>query len=220
MMGYIKDPEAIYQQSFERVRAATSLDHLPHDIAEIIVRIVHSCGMPDITDDIAFTTDAAEKAAAAIGRGKPIIADCAMVASGITKKFLPLNNPIIMTLYDEGVIETAKKLGTTRSAAAVEKWAEHIDGAIVAIGNAPTALFHLLEKIDQGWPKPAVIIGFPVGFVGAAEAKAALAERRDLSFISLQGRRGGSAMAAAAVNSVSIRAAAIKASVIKTGQKS
>ena len=214
-MEYLKDPEAIYQQSFERVRAATDLDKMPHDIAEIIVRIVHSCGMPDIADDMAFTDDAAQKAGAAIAKGKPIIADCAMVASGITRKFLPRNNPIIMTLYDEGVPGAAKTLGTTRSAAAVEKWAEHIDGAVVAIGNAPTALFHLLEKIDQGWPKPAVIMGFPVGFVGAAEAKAALAERDDLSFISLQGRRGGSAMAAAAVN-----AAAIAASVIKTGQKS
>ena len=127
-----------------------------------------------------------------------------MVASGITARFLPQNNPIIMTLYDEDIPDRAQSLGTTRSAAAVEDWFEHIEGAVVVIGNAPTALFHLLEKIDQGWPKPAAVLGFPVGFVGAAESKSALASRDDLDFLTVHGTRGGSAMASAAVNAAAI----------------
>lgn len=206
MTDYIKDPAAIYALSFERVRAATDLARFPEDVAELAIRVVHACGMPDLADDLAFTPDVAIKAVDALKKGAPILADCAMVASGITARFLPQSNPIIMTLYDEAMPDRAKALGTTRSAAAVEDWQDHIDGAVVAIGNAPTALFHLLEKIDQGWPKPAAIFGFPVGFVGAAESKSALAGRSDLDFLVVQGTRGGSAMASAAVNATALLA--------------
>lgn len=204
---YIKDPAAIYAQSFERVRAATSLDRFPEDVAEIVIRVVHACGMPDIADDIAFTPDLAQKAVHALASGKPILADCAMVASGITARFLHPNTDIIMTLYHDDIPARAKALGTTRSAAAVEDWHDHLDGAVVAIGNAPTALFHLMEKLDQGWPKPAAILAFPVGFVGAAESKEAVSLRHDVDFITAQGTRGGSAMASAAVNAAALLAA-------------
>ena len=203
---YIKDPAAIYAQSFERVRAATDLSRFPDDIAEVVIRIVHACGMPDLADDIAFTPDLARNSAEALKAGAPIIADCAMVASGITTRFLPKANPVIMTLYDEAIPDRAKAMATTRSAAAVEDWRAHIDGAVVVIGNAPTALFHLLEHLDRDWPKPAAILGFPVGFVGAAESKAALAARADLDFITVHGTRGGSAMASGALNAVAIQA--------------
>ena len=203
---YIKDPAAIYAQSFERVRAATDLSRFPDDIAEVVVRIVHACGMPDLADDIAFTPDLARKAAEALKAGAPIIADCAMVASGITTRFLPKANPVIMTLYDAAIPDRAKAMATTRSAAAVEDWCAHIDGAVVVIGNAPTALFHLLEHLDRDWPKPAAILGFPVGFVGAAESKAALAARADLDFITVHGTRGGSAMASSALNALALQA--------------
>ena len=205
-VSYIKDPAAIYALSFERVRAATDLSRFPDDVAEMVIRVVHACGMPDLAPDLAFTPDVAAKAQSALAAGKPILADCAMVASGITSRFLPKDNPIIMTLYDDAVPTRAQDLGTTRSAAAVEDWQDHIDGAVVVIGNAPTALFHLMEKIDQGWPKPAAVLGFPVGFVGAAESKAELAARLDLDFLTVHGTRGGSAMASAAVNAAALLA--------------
>ena len=204
--SYIKDPAAIYAQSFERVRAATDLSRFPDDVAEMVIRVVHACGMPDLAPDLAFTPDVAAKAQSALAAGKPILADCAMVASGITSRFLSKDNRIIMTLYDDAVPARAENLGTTRSAAAVEDWHDHIDGAVVVIGNAPTALFHLMEKIDQGWPKPAAVLGFPVGFVGAAESKAELAARPDLDFLTVHGTRGGSAMASAAVNAAALLA--------------
>ena len=204
--SHIKDPAAIYALSFERVRAATDLSRFPDDVAEMVIRVVHACGMPDLAPDLAFTPDVAAKAQSALAAGKPILADCAMVASGITSRFLPKDNPIIMTLYDDAVPARAEDLGTTRSAAAVEDWHDHIDGAVVVIGNAPTALFHLMEKIDQGWPKPAAVLGFPVGFVGAAESKAELAGRPDLDFLTVHGTRGGSAMASAAVNAAALLA--------------
>lgn len=204
--AYIKDPAAIYRLSFERVRAATDLSRFPDDVAELVIRVVHACGMPDAAKDIAFTQNVAAKSAAALAKGAPILADCAMVASGITARFLPQNNPIVMTLYDHDIPARAQDLATTRSAAAVEDWQDHLDGAVVVIGNAPTALFHLLEKIDQGWAKPAAVLGFPVGFVGAAESKAALAARDDLDYLTILGTRGGSAMASAAVNAAAILA--------------
>jgi precorrin-8X/cobalt-precorrin-8 methylmutase len=203
---YIKDPSAIYALSFERAAAATVLDRFPDDVAEIVIRIVHACGMPEVADDIVFTPEVAAKAIAALGAGAAVLADCGMVASGITKRFLSPDTSITMTLYDDGMAGRASRLGTTRSAAAVEDWHDHLDGAVVAIGNAPTALFHLLERIDGGWPKPAVIFGFPVGFVGAAESKDLLAQRDDLDFLTLRGNRGGSAMAAAAVNGAALLA--------------
>jgi len=203
---YIKDPAAIYALSFERVRAAANLSRFPDDIADVVIRIIHACGMPDLAEDVAFTPDLAKKAAMALQGGAPILADCSMVVSGITARFLPQQNPIVMTLYDAALPERAMAMATTRSAAAVEDWREHIDGAVVVIGNAPTALFHLLEKLDQGWPKPAAILGFPVGFVGAAESKTALAARTDVDFITAHGTRGGSAMASGALNALALQA--------------
>ncbi|XDZ65140.1 precorrin-8X methylmutase [Alphaproteobacteria bacterium LSUCC0684] len=205
---YIRDPDAIYALSFERVRAAVELARFPEDVAEIVLRVVHSCGMPEIAEDIIYSEDVARRAVAALRRGAPIIADCAMVASGITRRFLPAQNEIIMTLKDGDIPSKAKALGTTRSAAAVESWPPFLDGAVVAIGNAPTALFHLLERLDEGWPAPAVIFAFPVGFVGAAESKAALAANPPLNsaFMCLSGTRGGSAMASAAINAAALLA--------------
>jgi len=205
---YLRDPEAIYALSFERVRGATRLDRFPPDVGEIVLRIVHACGMPDIVADLIFADDIAARAAAALRDGAPVICDCAMVASGITKRFLPASNRIIMTLNDEDIPAKAKLLGTTRSAAAVESWRPDLAGAVVAIGNAPTALFHLLERISGGWPVPAAIFAFPVGFVGAAESKAALAAAppENTAFMCLAGTRGGSAMASAAVNAAALLA--------------
>ena len=203
---YIKSPEAIYTLSFERVRAASDLSRFPDDVAEMVIRVIHASGMPSAADDIAFTPDVARNAAAALASGVPILADCGMVASGITKRFLHPNTDIIMSLYDDHIPARAAQMGNTRSAAAVEDWHDHIDGAVVVIGNAPTALFHLLDKIDAGWGKPAAILGFPVGFVGAAESKDELAARTDLNFMTIRGTRGGSAMASASVNAAAILA--------------
>ena len=206
--SYLRDPEAIYALSFERVRAATKLDHFKDDVAEIVIRVVHACGMPDLADDITASDDVARAAVQALVSGAPVIADCEMVASGITRRFLPSGNNVLVTLNHDAVPARAKAMQTTRSAAAVEDWHDHLEGAVVAIGNAPTALFHLMEKLDQGWPKPAVIFAFPVGFVGAAESKLALADNppADVSFMAAHGTRGGSAMASAAVNAAALLA--------------
>lgn len=208
---YIKSPEAIYTLSFERVRAASDLSRFPDDVAEMVIRVIHASGMPSAADDIAFTPDVAMKASSALAQGAPILADCGMVASGITKRFLHPKTEIIMTLYDDGIPARASAMGNTRSAAAVEDWKDHLSqkdlgGAVVVIGNAPTALFHLLDRIDQGWGKPAAILAFPVGFVGAAESKDELAARDDLSFLTIKGTRGGSAMASASVNAAALLA--------------
>ena len=206
--SYLRDPEAIYALSFERVRAATKLDHFQDDDAEIVIRVVHACGMPDLVDDLAVSDDVARAAVQALLSGAPVIADCEMVASGITRRFLPAGNDVLVTLNHADVPDRARALQTTRSAAAVEHWHDHLEGAVVAIGNAPTALFHLMEKLDQGWPKPAVIFAFPVGFVGAAESKLALAENppADVAYMAAHGTRGGSAMASAAVNAAALLA--------------
>ena len=206
--SYLRDPEAIYALSFERVRAATKLDHFQDDDAEIVIRVVHACGMPDLVDDLAVSDDVARAAVQALLSGAPVIADCEMVASGITRRFLPAGNDVLVTLNHADVPDRARALQTTRSAAAVEHWHDHLEGAVVAIGNAPTALFHLMEKLDQGWPKPAVIFAFPVGFVGAAESKLALAKTppADVAYMAAHGTRGGSAMASAAVNAASLLA--------------
>lgn len=206
MRDYIKRPDDIYTLSFERVRAAADLSRFPEDVAELVIRVIHASGMPDCSDDIAFTADVAQKAAFALAQGAPVLADCAMVASGMTKRFLHPKTEIIMTLYDDHIPARAHQMGNTRSAAAVEDWQTHLDGAVVVIGNAPTALFHLMDKMDAGWAKPAAILGFPVGFVGAAESKAELARRDDVSFMTIQGSRGGSAMASAALNAAAILA--------------
>ncbi len=169
----------------------------------VVTRLIHACGMIEIADRLAFSSEAATVGHAALTAGAPVLCDCEMVGAGIIRRYLPAQNEVIVTLNATGVPALAKDIANTRSAAAVELWKDHLEGAVVAIGNAPTALFHLLELLDQGWPKPAVILGFPVGFIGAAESKAELAANaRGCEFIALRGRRGGSAIASAAVNAL------------------
>jgi precorrin-8X/cobalt-precorrin-8 methylmutase len=203
MLEYIRDGNEIYRRSFATIRAEANLTRFSSDLATIVVRLIHTCGMIDIVDDIDASSNAVQIARQALKAGKPILCDAQMVAAGITRKRLPTDNPIICTLNYPEVQELAKQIGNTRSAAALELWHSYLDGAVVTIGNAPTALFYLLEMLDAGATKPAVILGFPVGFVGAAESKAALAANsRGVPFITLHGRRGGSAIAAAAVNAL------------------
>ena len=203
MRPYEKDPKAIYAQSFATVRAEARLDRFAPAMQPLVTRLIHSCGMIEIADRLAFSPDAAAVGHAALAAGAPVLCDCEMVGAGIIRRYLPAQNEVIVTLNDPSVPAHAADIGNTRSAAAVELWKNHIEGAVVAIGNAPTALFHLLELLDAGWPKPAVILGFPVGFIGAAESKAELASNpRGCAFVALRGRRGGSAMASAAVNAL------------------
>ncbi|HZF34916.1 MAG TPA: precorrin-8X methylmutase [Candidatus Angelobacter sp.] len=200
---YLRDPDAIYRESFAIIRREAKLAHLPPDVADITVRLIHACGMTDIVADLAFTPEVAARARAALATGAPILCDSAMVAAGMMRARLPARNEVICTLDDARVPELARALKTTRSAAAVELWGERLAGAVVAIGNAPTALFHLLELLGRSNVRPAAILAFPVGFVGAAESKQALIDmRRDVPFLTLKGRRGGSALAAAAVNAL------------------
>jgi len=202
-MDYLRDPREITRRSFDIVRRETDLSRLPDSIAEIAVRLVHACGMPDIVPDLAWAGDPATAGRAALGAGAPIIADCRMVAEGVTRSRLPSDNAVRVPLEDSSVPVLAKDLNTTRSAAAVELWRDGLEGAVVAIGNAPTALFRLLELLAEGAARPSVILGFPVGFVGAAESKEALIEAcLDVPYLTLRGRRGGSAIAAAAVNAL------------------
>jgi precorrin-8X/cobalt-precorrin-8 methylmutase len=203
---YERDPAAIYAASFARVRAEAALDRFPREVGEVVLRVIHACGMVEIADRVAFSADLAASGTAALRSGAPVYADCEMVAAGITRRLLPKGTEVRCTLNDPGVAEAARDAGTTRSAAAVDLW--ETGGAVVAIGNAPTALFRLLERLDTGAPPPAAILGFPVGFVGAAESKAELAANpRATPFLALRGRRGGSAMASAAVNALAILAA-------------
>jgi precorrin-8X/cobalt-precorrin-8 methylmutase len=202
-MEYIKNGEEIYRKSFAIIRAETNWENLPDDLAPVAVRLIHSCGMTDITEDLEASPDAVKIGRNALAGGAAILCDSQMVANGITKARLPKNNPIICTLNHPEVTELARQINNTRSAAALELWRPHLAGAVVAIGNAPTALFRLLELLDQNVDKPALILGFPVGFVGAAESKLELATNsRGVPFITLHGRRGGSAIAAAAVNAL------------------
>jgi precorrin-8X/cobalt-precorrin-8 methylmutase len=202
-MEYIKNGEEIYRKSFAIIRAETNWENLPDDLAHVAVRLIHSCGMTDITEDLEASPDAVKIGRNALAGGAAILCDSQMVANGITKARLPKNNPIICTLNHPEVTELARQINNTRSAAALELWRPHLAGAVVAIGNAPTALFRLLELLDQNVDKPALILGFPVGFVGAAESKIELATNsRGVPFITLHGRRGGSAIAAAAVNAL------------------
>lgn len=203
MIRYEKSPSEIYRKSFETVRAEARLDRFPPAMVPVVIRLIHACGMVEIADRLAFSPNAAEAGIAALADGAPIFCDCEMVASGIIRRALPAQNEVICTLNDPATPSLAASIGNTRSAAAVELWADRLEGAVVAIGNAPTALFHLLELLDEGAPRPALILGFPVGFVGAAESKAELAARpRGADFIALRGRKGGSAMASAAVNAL------------------
>ena len=203
MRPYEKDPMAIYAQSFATVRDEARLHRFPAEMQPVITRLIHACGMVEIADRLAFSPRAAAAGTAALRAGAPVLCDCEMVGAGIIRRYLPAENDVIVTLNDPNVPALAQQIGNTRSAAAVELWRDRIEGAVVAIGNAPTALFHLLELLDAGWPKPAVILGFPVGFVGAAESKAELAANpRGCDYVALRGRRGGSAMASAAVNAL------------------
>ncbi len=205
LSAYLRDPEAIYRASFESIRKEAALDHLSADLQPIAIRLIHTCGMTDIVDDLAYAEGAVAAGRDALSAGCHILVDATMVAAGITVRYLPANLSVTCTLNDERTPCLAQNQGTTRSAAAVDLWRPHLDGAIVAIGNAPTALFRLLELLDEGAPRPALILGFPVGFVGAAESKQALIDHPDAPpFIALRGRRGGSALAAAAVNALAI----------------
>ncbi|MDD7909889.1 precorrin-8X methylmutase [Pseudovibrio exalbescens] len=198
---YVSDPTQIYRDSFKIVRRETQLDHLPESLHKTAIRLVHACGMLEIVKDLEASPDVAQRAAAALVAGAPILTDVEMVAHGVIRRHLPKENKVLCTLSDPRVPELAERICNTRSAAAVELWKDHLEGAVVAIGNAPTALFHLLDLLEEGWPKPAVILGFPVGFVGASESKQALIEQEmGLPFLTLKGRKGGSALAAAAVN--------------------
>jgi len=198
---YERNGAAIYARSFATIRAEADLARFSPAEARVAVRIIHACGMVEIAGDLKFSPDFAEAARAALLAGKPVLCDAKMVAHGITKARLPANNPVICRLDDPGVPALAARIGNTRSAAALDLWGADLDGALVAIGNAPTALFHLFELLDAGAPRPSAVIGLPVGFVGAAESKAALAEY-GLPFLTLPGRRGGSAMTVAAVNAL------------------
>lgn len=203
MLDYIRDGAAIYDKSFAMIRAEADLAGVPVDLEKLVVRLIHSCGIIDIVKDIQASPNAGIIGRKALAQGAPILCDAHMVANGVTRSRLSANNSVICTLRDERTPELAKQLGNTRSAAAMELWLPDLAGAVVAIGNAPTALFHLLEMIDHGAPKPALILGFPVGFVGAAESKAELAANsRGVAFVTLHGRKGGSAIAAAAVNAL------------------
>ncbi|MFB8245276.1 precorrin-8X methylmutase [Streptomyces sp. NPDC001046] len=200
---YEKDGAAIYRRSFATIRAESDLAGLPADVSQVAVRMIHACGMVDLVRDLAYSPAVVARAREALRAGAPIFCDVQMVASGVTRKRLPAGNDVLCTLSDPSVPELAAKLGTTRSAAAMELWRDRLEGSVVAVGNAPTALFRLLEMIDAGAPKPAAVIGVPVGFIGAAESKEALAAHPSgLEHLVVRGRRGGSAIAAAALNAI------------------
>jgi precorrin-8X/cobalt-precorrin-8 methylmutase len=200
---YEKDGAAIYVRSFSIIRAEARLGRFDADEERVAVRVIHACGMVEVADDIVFARGFAASAKAALEAGAPILCDARMVAEGITRSRLPARNPVICTLGDPRVPGLAEELGTTRSAAALELWRPNLGGAVVAIGNAPTALFRLLEMLDEpGIDPPAAVIGMPVGFVGAAESKEALLDQGRVPAVVVRGRRGGSAMTAAAVNAV------------------
>lgn len=202
-LDYIRDPAEIYRQSFETIRRETDLARFPEVMQPLVIRLIHACGMVDVAEDIVFSEGAFETGAKALASGAKIFCDAEMVRHGIISRLLPAGNEVVCLLNDVRVRPLAAWNRTTRSAAQVDLWANQMDGAVIAIGNAPTALFRLLELLDQGAVKPALILGFPVGFVGAAESKAELAANsRGVPFIAVQGRRGGSAMASAAVNAL------------------
>lgn len=200
---YIRDGNAIYERSFAIIRAEADLARFSDTEADIAIRMIHACGQVDAARHFAFSPDFVIAARAALAAGAPILCDAEMVAHGVTRSRLPANNEVICTLRDPRTVEIARKIGNTRSAAAIDLWAERMAGAVVAIGNAPTALFYLLEKLRDGAPRPAAIVGMPVGFVGAAESKDALAENAcGVPWATVRGRLGGSAMAAAALNAL------------------
>jgi precorrin-8X/cobalt-precorrin-8 methylmutase len=199
---YIRDGAEIYRRSFATIRAEADLSAFPPEVAYVVVRMIHACGQVDLTTDVGFSPGVVTAARKALQDGAPILCDAMMVASGVTRARLPKDNEVVCTLRDPEVPGIAERIGNTRSAAAMELWRDELDGAVVAIGNAPTALFHLLDMIDAGAPRPAAILGIPVGFIGAAESKEALAARTDLEYLVVHGRRGGSAVTVAALNAL------------------
>jgi precorrin-8X/cobalt-precorrin-8 methylmutase len=206
MTGYLTDGAEIYRQSFATIRAETDLSQLPADLARVAVRMIHACGMTDLVHDLDYSSGVVAAARDALLAGAPILCDAQMVASGITRRRLPADNEVLCTLSDPRVPQLAAELGNTRSAAALELWRPKLAGSVVAIGNAPTALFRLLEMIEAGAGRPAAVIGIPVGFIGAAESKQALAEfgarTGATEYLIVRGRRGGSAVTAAAINAI------------------
>jgi precorrin-8X/cobalt-precorrin-8 methylmutase len=203
VLEYIRDAGEIYRQSFATIRAEADLSRFPEDVARVVVRLIHTCGLIDVTEHVAYTDDVVTRAHAALAAGAPVLCDSSMVAAGITRSRLPADNDVVSLVADPRAADLAARLGSTRSAAGVDLWADHLGGAVLAIGNAPTALFRLLELIDDGAPTPAAVLGGPVGFVGSAQSKQELIERpRGMAYLVVTGRRGGSAMAAAAVNAI------------------
>jgi precorrin-8X/cobalt-precorrin-8 methylmutase len=204
---YLRDPAAIYRASFATIRREAAIDRLPPAMQPVALRLIHACGMPDILADLVWTGDAVEAGHRALAAGRPVLVDSSMVAAGIRQSALPAGNPIVCKLHEPDAAKLATEAATTRAAAAVDLWGDDLEGAIVAIGNAPTALFRLLDVLEGGASAPAVVLGFPVGFVGAAEAKQALIRHRPhIPHIALRGRRGGSSLAAAAVNALAMEA--------------
>jgi precorrin-8X/cobalt-precorrin-8 methylmutase len=199
---YIRDGAEIYRRSFAIIRAESDLARFTGTAERIVVRMIHACGMTDLPSDVEMSPGFAQAGAAALQAGAPILCDSKMVANGVTRARLPAGNEVICTLDDPRVPGLAREMGTTRTAAAMELWRERLGGALVAVGNAPTALFRLLEMLDDGGAPPAAVIGIPVGFIGAAESKEALARDGRVPFVVVHGRRGGSAMTAAAINAL------------------
>ncbi len=203
MLDYIRDAAEIYRQSFATIRAEADLTPFPDDVARVVVRLIHTCGQVDVAEHVAFTPGVVAATHAALRAGAPILCDSSMVAAGITAARLPAGNEVVSLVADPRAPELAQRSGNTRSAAGVELWADRLDGAVLAIGNAPTALFRLLELVDDGVPGPVSVLGGPVGFVGSAQSKQELIDRpRGIEYLLVTGRRGGSAMAAAAVNAI------------------
>ena len=203
MLDYTRDAADIYRQSFSMIRDEADLTRFPDDVSRVVVRLIHTCGQVDVAEHVAFTPGVAAAAHRALAGGAPVLCDSSMVAAGITRSRLPADNEVVSLVADPRAAGLAATMGNTRSAAGVDLWADRLGGAVVAIGNAPTALFRLLELIDEGAPVPAAVLGGPVGFVGSAQSKDELIDRpRGTDYLVVTGRRGGSAMAAAAVNAV------------------
>ena len=203
VLDYTRDAAEIYRQSFATIRDEADLGRFPEDVARVVVRMIHTCGQVDLTEHVAFTPGVVAATHAALAAGAPILCDSSMVAAGITAARLPAGNEVVSLVADPRAADLAQRLGTTRSAAGVQLWADRLGGAVLAIGNAPTALFALLELIDDGAPAPVSVLGGPVGFVGSAQSKQELVDDpRGMDYLVVLGRRGGSAMAAAAVNAI------------------
>jgi precorrin-8X/cobalt-precorrin-8 methylmutase len=202
VIDYVRDGAAIYRESFATIRAEADLDGFDDVLSRTVVRMIHACGMVDLAGDVEASRGFGAAATAALRAGAPLLCDTTMVAAGVTRSRLPADNEVVCTLGDPRVPALAKELGTTRTAAAMELWRDRLEGSVVVVGNAPTALFRLLELLVEGAPQPAAVVGVPVGFVGAVESKEALADSGAAEYLIVRGRRGGSAIAAAAVNAL------------------